>query len=89
MGMKHLRKFNENEGSGDNKIFISGHSSYSSPFSTSGLSVIVGQKYYNHKEVPGESSIHFQTNEHGVTIDSSSELDNLINFLMEVKEKMY
>ncbi len=87
--MKHLRKFNENEGSGENKIFISGHSSYSSPFSTSGLSVRVGQRYHNHKEVPGESSIHFQTNEGGVTIDSADEVDNLINFLMEVKEKLY
>lgn len=86
--MKHLRKFNENSES-KNNIFISGRSTYSSPFSTSGLKVSVGQKYYNHKEVPGESSIHFQTNEHGVTIDSADELDNLINFLMEVKEKLY
>jgi len=84
--MKHLRKFNE---SIDNKIFVSGSPSYSSPFSSSGLSISKHKKQRQFKDVPGEFSIHFQTNEGGVVINDVSKIDEIINFLMEVKDTLY
>jgi hypothetical protein len=61
---------------------------YSSPFSSPGLKVTVGKKYQNYKEVPNEYTIRFQTNEGGVIIDSAADIDNLIHFLMEQKDKL-
>jgi len=86
--MKHLKRYNEQTSYGDNTIHLYGSDLYSSPFSEPGLEVTVGKKYQNHKEVPGEYSIRFQTNEHGVVIDSPEDIDNLIHFLMEQKDKL-
>lgn len=86
--MKHLKRYNEQTAYGDDAIHLYGGNQYSSPFTTPGLKVTVGPKYQNYKEVPGEYSIRFQTNEHGVVIDSPEDIDNLIHFLMEQKDKL-
>ena len=85
--MKHLRKYNESLDTP--KVTISGNNSYSSPISSSSLEISVIKKQYNYKDVEGEMSIKFQTNEGGVIINTPDEVDRIIEFLMEYKDSLY
>jgi hypothetical protein len=85
--MKHLRKYNESLETP--KVTISGKSAYSSPLSSSSLNISVIKKQYNYKDVEGEMSIKFQTNESGVIVDTPDEIERIIEFLMEYKDSLY
>ena len=85
--MKHLRKYNESLETP--KVTISGKSAYSSPISSSSLEISVIKKQWNYKDVEGEMSIKFQTNESGVIINTPDEVDRIIEFLMEYKDRLF
>lgn len=85
--MKHLRKYNESLDTP--KVTISGNNPYSSPISSPSLEISVIKKQYNYKDVEGEMSIKFQTNESGVIINTPDEVDRIIEFLMEYKDSLY
>jgi hypothetical protein len=85
--MKHLKKYTESLETP--KVKINGNDAYSSPISSSSLNISVIQKQYNYKDVKGQMSIKFQTNEGGVIIDTPYEIDRIIDFLMEYKDSLY
>jgi hypothetical protein len=85
--MKHLRKYNESLDTP--KVTISGNNPYSPPISSPSLEISVIKKQYNYKDVEGEMSIKFQTNESGVIINTPDEVDRIIEFLMEYKDSLY
>jgi len=85
--MKHLRKYNESLETP--KVRISGNNPYSSPISSPSLEISVIKKQWNYKDVEGEMSIKFQTNEGGVIIDTPDEIERIIEFLMEYKDSLY
>jgi len=85
--MKHLRKYNESLETP--KVRISGNNPYSSPISSPSLEISVIKKQYNWRDVEGEMSIKFQTNESGVIINTPDEIERIIEFLMEYKDSLY
>lgn len=89
--MKHLKKFNEGSDNELNEnLRISGRNSYSSPISSSSssLKIKVIQSEYNYKPIENKKSIMFQTNENGVIIDDVSEIEKIIEFLMDERDKL-
>ena len=85
--MKHIKKYNESLETP--KVTISGNNAYSSPLSSSSLEISVIKKQWNYKDVEGEMSIKFQTNESGVIINTPDEVDRIIEFLMEYKDHLF
>ena len=85
--MKHIKKYNESLETP--KVTISGNNAYSSPISSPSLEISVIKKQWNYKDVEGEMSIKFQTNESGVIINTPDEIERIIEFLMEYKDSLY
>lgn len=85
--MKHIKKYNESLDTPG--VTISGNNAYSSPLSSSSLEISVIKKQWNWKDVEGEMSIKFQTNESGVIINTPDEVDRIIEFLMEYKDRLF
>ena len=85
--MKHIKNYNESLDTP--KVRISGNNAYSSPISSPSLEISVIKKQWNYKDVEGEMSIKFQTNESGVIINTPDEVDRIIEFLMEYKDRLF
>ncbi len=85
--MKHIKKYNESLETP--KVTISGNNAYSSPISSPSLEISVIKKQWNWKDVEGEMSIKFQTNESGVIINTPDEIEKIIEFLMEYKDSLF
>lgn len=85
--MKHIKNYNESLDTP--KVTISGNNPYSSPISSPSLEISVIKKQWNYKDVEGEMSIKFQTNESGVIINTPDEVDRIIEFLMEYKDRLF
>ena len=87
--MKHLKKFNEADSSNLNvnaveskQIQVSGQQRYSNlKYGYKGDSLFIESK-------PDSKTISFQTGEKGVDISDISEIEDIINFLMDEKDKL-
>ena len=89
--MKHLKKFNEADSSNLNinavdteskQIQVSGKQRYSNlKYGYKDDSLFIESK-------PESKTISFQTGEKGVDISDISEIEDIINFLMDEKDKL-